>query len=227
MKDKEKQIEEMSDSIFNNEWVDISSYEADKIAEMFTEQGYRKLPKDSVVLSREELSKLRKDYAESERANILCEIADGGTSCHWCIEEHEKIGYEKGSKETSEKIFKWLKKHCDGVGWKIVETYFKEQFNVEIIDKNIDDESFDCGYHEYAKEKHDKRVADTPNRIEFAIKQFEANNIDFTLKNEASGHFHCWRKSDNKLFQFYAGTGKITGVANKRGIHALIEILTK
>ena len=131
------------------------------------------------------------------------------------------------SKETAEKILKWLKEHYDGVGWKLVETYFKEQFNVEIIDKNIDNESFDCGYHEYAKEKHDKRVADTPNRIEFAIKQFEANNIDFTLKNEASGHFHCWRKSDNKLFQFYAGTGKITGVANKRGIHALIEILTK
>ena len=171
------------------------------------EQGYRKLPKDSVVLSRE-----RYEYLTI------------------CLEKFEEIMNDikkQERKETAEKILKWVKEHYDGVGWKLVETYFKEQFNVEIVEKNIDNESFDCGYHEYAKEKHDKRVADTPNRIEFAKKQFEANNIDFTLKNEASGHFHCWRKSDNKLFQFYAGTGKITGVANKRGIHALIEILTK
>ena len=28
------------------------------------------------------------------------------------------------------------------------------------------------------------------------------------------------RKSDDKLFQFYAGTGKIMGFENKRGIHS-------
>lgn len=29
----------------------------------------------------------------------------------------------------------------------------------------------------------------------------------------------------DKLFEFYAGTGKIKGIDNKRGIHALIKLL--
>ncbi len=63
------------------------------------------------------------------------------------------------------------------------------------------------------------------DRIDYAIKQFESHGIEYSLKNEQTGHFHCWRKSDDKLFQFYAGTGKIQGVNNARGIHALIKIL--
>ena len=65
------------------------------------------------------------------------------------------------------------------------------------------------------------------DRIDYAIKQFESHGIEYSLKNEQTGHFHCWRKSDDKLFQFYAGTGKIQGVNNDRGIHALIKILEK
>lgn len=76
-----------------------------------------------------------------------------------------------------------------------------------------------------AKENHAKRVADNPNRIQYAIQQFERHNIEYALKNESTGHFHCRRKSDDKLFQFYAGTGKIMGIDDKRGIHALIELL--
>lgn len=86
-------------------------------------------------------------------------------------------------------------------------------------------ETFDMGYHEFAKEQHKKRVADNPNRIQYAIEQFEKHNIEYVLKNEQTGHFHCRRKSDDKLFQFYAGTGKIMGYDKKRGIHALIELL--
>lgn len=89
------------------------------------------------------------------------------------------------------------------------------------------DESFDGGYHLYAQEQHKKRVAKTPDRIVYAIKQFEANGIEYTLKNAQTGHFHCRRKSDDKLFQFYASTGKIQGYANARGIHALIKMLNK
>lgn len=77
----------------------------------------------------------------------------------------------------------------------------------------------------FAKETHNKRVADNPNRIRYAIEQFEKHNIEYVLKNEQTGHFHCRRKSDDKLFQFYAGTGKIMGFENKRGIHALISML--
>lgn len=89
------------------------------------------------------------------------------------------------------------------------------------------EETFDGGYHLYAQEKHKERVAKNPSRIEYAIEQFEAHNIEYQLKNEMTGHFHCRRKSDDKLFQFYAGTGKIMGVNNARGIHALIKILEK
>ena len=79
----------------------------------------------------------------------------------------------------------------------------------------------------FAKENHRKRVADNPNRIKFAIEQFEKNNINYVLKNEQIGHFHCWRKSDNKLFNFYASTGKIQGEENRRGIFAIIKICNK
>lgn len=81
------------------------------------------------------------------------------------------------------------------------------------------------GIKELAKENHAKRVADNPNRIQFAIHMFEKHDIEYVLKNEQTGHFHCRRKSDDKLFQFYAGTGKIVGQENKRGIHNLIKML--
>lgn len=87
--------------------------------------------------------------------------------------------------------------------------------------------SFDGGYHIWAKERYKRRVSKNPARITFAIKQFEENNIKYILKNERIGHFHCWRKSDDKLYQFWAGTGKILGFENIRGIKSLIEILTE
>ena len=83
------------------------------------------------------------------------------------------------------------------------------------------------GMAQLAKENHKNRVAKNPERIQYAIEQFEKNGIEYYLKNEQTGHFHCHRKSDDKLFQFYAGTGKIMGYQNARGIHALIKILTK
>ena len=83
------------------------------------------------------------------------------------------------------------------------------------------------GIAQLAKENHKNRVAKNPDRIKYAIEQFEKNGIEYYLKNEQTGHFHCHRKSDDKLFQFYAGTGKIMGYQNARGIHALIKMLTK
>ena len=87
------------------------------------------------------------------------------------------------------------------------------------------DETFDGGYHLYAQEKHKERVAKNPDRIAYAVQQFERHNIEYVLKNAQTGHFHCRRKSDDELFQFYAGTGKIQGLTKARGIHALIRIL--
>lgn len=69
------------------------------------------------------------------------------------------------------------------------------------------------------------RVMENSSRVQFAIEQFQKNNIEFDLKNEKVGHFHCRRKSDDVLVQFWAGTGKIMGYSNVRGIHNLIKIL--
>ena len=77
---------------------------------------------------------------------------------------------------------------------------------------------------EYSKQMHKERVAKMPERIEFAKVMFEKHGIEYQLKNSTTGHFHCWRKSDDKLFQFYAGTGKIQG-EERRGIHNLIRML--
>ena len=79
--------------------------------------------------------------------------------------------------------------------------------------------------YELARELRKERVGKTPNRIDYAIEKFEENDIEYCLKNKETGHFHCWRKSDGKLLQFYAGTGKIQGYSNIRGIHALIKLL--
>lgn len=78
---------------------------------------------------------------------------------------------------------------------------------------------------EHGKRVHRERVAKNPDRIAYAIQQFEKNNIECCLKNEQIGHFHCRRKSDDKLFQFWASTGKIFGFENRRGIHTLIKLL--
>lgn len=77
----------------------------------------------------------------------------------------------------------------------------------------------------HAKQVHQERVAKNLDRIAYAIRQFEAHGIEYQLKNEQTGHFHCWRKSDDKLFQFYAGTGTIQGFSQVRGIHSLIQML--
>ncbi|MBQ9838649.1 MAG: hypothetical protein IJO56_04025 [Oscillospiraceae bacterium] len=74
------------------------------------------------------------------------------------------------------------------------------------------------------KELHRQRVAKNPDRIAYAVKQLEQHGIEYTLKNEATGHFHCRRKTDDRLIQFWAGTGKIMGYTNLRGIHNLIRL---
>ena len=76
----------------------------------------------------------------------------------------------------------------------------------------------------HAKQVHSERVAKNPDRIAYAIQQFEAHGIEYQLKNEQTGHFHCWRKSDDKLFQFYAGTGKIQGFTQIKGIALEVEL---
>jgi len=77
-----------------------------------------------------------------------------------------------------------------------------------------------------AKAQHDQRVGKTPERLIYAYEQFKQNNIEYVVKNATIGHIHCWRKSDNMLFQFWVGTGKVLGY-EQRGIHFLIQELNK
>ena len=88
--------------------------------------------------------------------------------------------------------------------------------------EHVDDECWDA-LKEHARQNHEERVAKNPDRIDYAIRQLEAHNIEYVLKNDVTGHFHCRRKSDNALVQFWAGTGKILGYT-QRGIHNLIRI---
>ena len=92
------------------------------------------------------------------------------------------------------------------------------------------EDTFDGGYHLYAQEKHKERVAKNGDRIAYAIEQLKTHEIEYVLKNEAIGHFHCRRKKDDRLVQFWAGTGKIYDANShygdsERGIHALIKYL--
>lgn len=72
---------------------------------------------------------------------------------------------------------------------------------------------------------HNEKMKKTPDRIQYAKKRFEENGIEYRLLNESIGHFHCWGKRNGDLYQFWAGTGKIMGHDNIRGISSLIEKL--
>lgn len=95
MKEQEKQIKEMVKEIGNTWLVDLEGNTKDvcevldevdinNIARELYDKNYRKLPEDSVVLSREEYEKLKYTW-----------ITDGDA-------------YKKGCKEMAEKIFKML-----------------------------------------------------------------------------------------------------------------------
>ena len=69
---------------------------------------------------------LEKTY-EIERANIQAEIADAGTSCHWC--QNQTV------KNTAKKIYLWLEeKNKRGmiVPFDMVLRQLKEQFYIEV-----------------------------------------------------------------------------------------------
>lgn len=102
---KKEQIAEMAHSIYNNELVDISCYEADKIAEMFIEQGYQKIDKDSVVLSKKEYEMRITQYKnlEIKYSNLsdnykLCKDANE------TIKQFAVIARKEAVKEFAEKV---------------------------------------------------------------------------------------------------------------------------
>ena len=96
MKDNEKQIDEMaSDMDYACTKRDLYPDDAKEIAKALILLGYRKLPKDSVVLSREEYKRITKELVTEQRAT---EIA--------------KEYFEKMRKETAEKFLQLAYDRC-------------------------------------------------------------------------------------------------------------------
>ena len=94
---KQEQIEEMVSimAASNNPFVDVPVEIMPNVVEVIYNAGYRKLPEDSVVLSKEEYERITKELVTEQRAT---EIA--------------KEYFEKMRKETAEKILNDLVKNC-------------------------------------------------------------------------------------------------------------------
>lgn len=79
MKDKEKQIEEMEkvmpekikDPLDNSRYIIFGKSLRREIARIYYNAGYRKLPEDSVVLSREEYKRITKELVTEQRATEI------------------------------------------------------------------------------------------------------------------------------------------------------------
>lgn len=83
-----------------------------QLAEKLVNEGYQRVGKDQVVIDKEELKDLEANYDKiykQAEADILANMADGGTSCHWCIEAQRKIG----AKQALESLFEATKKKID------------------------------------------------------------------------------------------------------------------
>lgn len=82
------------------------------------------------------------------------------------------------------------------------------------------DECWDA-LKEHARQNHKERVAKNPDRIEYAIRQLEAHNIEYVLKNDATGHFRC-RRNTAKLRR--GSIGKPQNEVNSMKIPEKIKI---
>lgn len=111
MNDKEKQIEEMAKRIHIA--TDLYYIECIKIAtHLFEKDNCRIVDKDNIVLSKEEYKKL-KDLEKCFEYNL--------------VQERKQV-----RKETTMDIFQWLKEHTFDDSFAIIETYFKEQYGVDL-----------------------------------------------------------------------------------------------
>lgn len=142
---KQQQIEEIAkvipekikDPLDNSRYIIFGKSLRREIARIYYNAGYRKLPKDSVVLSREEYERLVKT-AQGKIGNMkstdflkAC-ISSGVMVEAVSTEEQVKQAYEKGCKETAEKFLQLAYDRCLEKSFiKKVEELAK-QFGVEV-----------------------------------------------------------------------------------------------
>lgn len=161
MKDKEKKIEEMAKEMCNvckaiEETCYMKKQPCSLIrdeAKVLYEQGYRKLPENSVVLSREEYNKKKKhlqnvlelssfqfENVVKENEKLKEQLKDKkllteenyNKLCHLAYFGYDDA-YEKGSKETAEKIICLIKTFCpDKKFVEVITRIISERFGVEI-----------------------------------------------------------------------------------------------
>lgn len=81
-------------------------------------------------------------------------------------------------------------------------------------------------FFEPYKEMHKQRVAQNPQRLEYAVKLLKDNGITFKVCNETTGQINCYFANGN-ILTFYAGTGKIQGYENLRGIKNFVSLCKK
>jgi hypothetical protein len=86
-------------------------------------------------------------------------------------------------------------------------------------------EDFDA-LKRYAREQHDKRVAKNPQRLEYAKRVLTENGITFKVCNEVTTQINCYF-ANGKVLTFYAGTGKIQGHSQLRGINSFVRLCKK
>ena len=73
------------------------------------------------------------------------------------------------------------------------------------------------------KEVHKERVAKNPERLEYAENILKANGIKYKVCNKETAQINAY-SAGGKLYTFYAGTGKIKGYRNARGIHTFLRL---
>ena len=104
-----KQIEEMAKDIYESKSCDTSFEENCKLlAYDLVTLGYQKVDTNSVILTKGAYESL----SSKAKANVVNAV--------------------EIRKETAREILQWLKDHCAFAGWVLVETYFREQFGVEV-----------------------------------------------------------------------------------------------
>ena len=105
--------EKTKDPLDNSRYIIFGKSLRREIARIYYKAGYRKFPKDSVVLSREEYEKLKRVEAEKDRLyEIKLDLENQLIEKGWTEYEGADEIEKRISKETAEKILDLLVPDC-------------------------------------------------------------------------------------------------------------------
>ena len=107
--EREKMIEEMAKIV--DEMYNVYTTTAEDIAEGIYNAGYRKIDKDSVVLSREEYIDLSRNYVKEQKAQAVKEFAKKLKEKFNGYEATYYNGFEEGFHDLQEEIDELLKEY--------------------------------------------------------------------------------------------------------------------